>query len=419
MRVSFTVYKNAVRRWQTELSGHSTARVYSPFLSASTCKAILRHCPPQSVSVHTLFSLENFASGSSSIRALRWLFDNGYSIYHIEALHAKVVMVEGEVASVGSQNLTRTGATNKEVSIVTSRNETTEEIERLVTSWDEERVLVTEEMIKFAEGRLTSARRLFQKARAATTTLEVELWSLAETTRKQRVTRLRESLLAASVATEVKYGTVSWLWSSATRSLLAARGESYTHWLLNGGDRRLIRLERYAIFSVDTGRIGWARLAGTRITFVASGLQRSGLVEWHEGKHQLVLNASQSTDDGWNLAVEIRVHGHYGAKVVAHTWFSPDEFHVLRVDEEYTHPMHEATHGEATAAVARAAREDQSGFHTILKHAVFSPFRYKEALLGGKADQFFGDVGTSHWLRIQEIGDYVALVTGRGYWTRS
>ena len=64
--------------------------------------------------IYTRFSVEDFASGSSSLSTLKVLLAGGYPVYEIERLHAKLVAASGSFASIGSQNLTFNGVNNRE-----------------------------------------------------------------------------------------------------------------------------------------------------------------------------------------------------------------------------------------------------------------------------------------------------------------
>jgi phosphatidylserine/phosphatidylglycerophosphate/cardiolipin synthase-like enzyme len=53
----------------------------------------------------------------NQLRAIKILFDKGISVANLSGLHAKVLLIDDEIAILGSQNFTRRGRKNKEVSM--------------------------------------------------------------------------------------------------------------------------------------------------------------------------------------------------------------------------------------------------------------------------------------------------------------
>src|SRR5438105_1150845 len=108
-------FRNIVRRWQNEV-GRQAERVLvlMPYLTSTTAETVLRGANPEICEIYTVFSAENFAAGSSSIKTIKSLHQKGFSLYHLPNLHAKAVIVSGSFASIGSQNLTVQGARNRE-----------------------------------------------------------------------------------------------------------------------------------------------------------------------------------------------------------------------------------------------------------------------------------------------------------------
>src|SRR5437588_3030191 len=107
MRLRSEIYlKNAVRRWKRELqNANNGVLVFSPYLTSETAELVLRSTRPERCELYTSFSVENFAAGASSIRTLRLLSDEGFTVFEIASLHAKIVLIRGQCATIGSQNL--------------------------------------------------------------------------------------------------------------------------------------------------------------------------------------------------------------------------------------------------------------------------------------------------------------------------
>ncbi len=110
--------RNISRRWNIEVK-KATGKVIivSPYLTSKTAELIVDDSDNRQYEVYTVFSVQNFASGASSLQTLKILSDRGCQLYHLCRLHAKMLLIPGNFASIGSQNLTRNGTKNKEASI--------------------------------------------------------------------------------------------------------------------------------------------------------------------------------------------------------------------------------------------------------------------------------------------------------------
>src|SRR5581483_516001 len=98
------------RRWRSELrKARERVVVLSPYLTSPMAKSVLECAPRGICEIYTILSLENFATGASSINTLKTLQEHKYAVYELGNLHAKIIIVDGSFASIGSQNLTKKG----------------------------------------------------------------------------------------------------------------------------------------------------------------------------------------------------------------------------------------------------------------------------------------------------------------------
>ena len=182
------VYLRSIdRRWKKELeTANGKVTILSPYLTSSTAEAIITKVPSTNCEVYTLFSVENFASGASSIKTLRNLFDAGYALFHLPRLHAKIVLVSERLATIGSQNLTANGIRNREASLLINSQDEVREIEEALEPWLVERQAISAEMVSDVERLLPQVRRLFLSSRRAASDLEKKIWSLEVTRERQK-----------------------------------------------------------------------------------------------------------------------------------------------------------------------------------------------------------------------------------------
>lgn len=162
MSLKQSVYQNVTVRWKAEATGDlESILILSPYITAPTSETVTRDLNPSTCDIYTLFSAETFASGSSSLRAIKKLFQRGFTLYHLPGLHAKVFLTSEGFASLGSQNLTGRGTRSLEASSVLPGEKQVQALKKLVESWIQARELITLEMILDMEDLLKPILKLF------------------------------------------------------------------------------------------------------------------------------------------------------------------------------------------------------------------------------------------------------------------
>lgn len=163
MRIEYYL-RSIDRRWRKELKKASgKILVFSPYLTSTTAESVLKDVKSGSCEIYTRFSVEDFATGSSSLKTLKLLAVRGFKLYKSQKLHAKMIIVPGVFASIGSQNLTSGGMHNREASVVISDPKEVAKIEKMVKNWIVECQPITDEMITEVEELLPPLQRKFKK----------------------------------------------------------------------------------------------------------------------------------------------------------------------------------------------------------------------------------------------------------------
>jgi len=167
--------RSVARRWKREVEGSERVLVLSPYLTSKTAEMVLRTTPGDRCDVYTVFNAENFASEASSIHTLMKLQEHGCSLYDLPDLHAKIVLVPGTFASIGSQNATRQGTRNKEATSVFTDPDAVAVVSAMVDPWLDERRPITADMIDDMNLALPPLIRAMRKARRACQALDENL----------------------------------------------------------------------------------------------------------------------------------------------------------------------------------------------------------------------------------------------------
>lgn len=140
-------FKNIARRWKKEVSYAKKLIILSPYVTSSTAEAIIKNANANKCELYTLFSAELFINGGSSISTLINIKESGIKLYLLKKLHAKIFLIPGVFASIGSQNLTLGGTKNLESSVIIKNTEDLCKIEMHVSEWTKNRVEITLPML--------------------------------------------------------------------------------------------------------------------------------------------------------------------------------------------------------------------------------------------------------------------------------
>ncbi len=187
-------FRSIDRRWKQELerAGEQRVMVFSPYLTSRTAELVIGRAKAEKCEVYTVFSTESFVNRSSSLETVRVLLERGYGLYHIDGLHAKMVIVTGRFASFGSQDLTHRGTKNREVSIVVDDLSDVQEAERLAEEWVEHRMPITSAMVEAIEARLGALQEASDSIRGTAVDLDKDAFAVGVATlvREQVAERL-------------------------------------------------------------------------------------------------------------------------------------------------------------------------------------------------------------------------------------
>ncbi|MEA5596650.1 phospholipase D-like domain-containing protein [Rivularia sp. UHCC 0363] len=210
--------KNISRRWKIEVNkATDKVIIVSPYLTSKTAELIIDNSVDRQYEIYTVFSVQNFASGASSLKTLKRLSDRGCKLYHLPRLHAKMILIPGSFASIGSQNLTRNGTRNKEASIAIFNPKEVAKIERRLEKWLEQRQCITKRMIYNLEDRLLALKKKYNSLRKEANQLENEIW--AEETKHIEEARIAREQEKARIEKEIIQRKEEFKWKEKVNSI--------------------------------------------------------------------------------------------------------------------------------------------------------------------------------------------------------
>jgi hypothetical protein len=105
-------FKNWYDELLKEVRNTRRLRIISPFVKEQVIRKIQTQFRLKNFELITRFSLKDFASGVSSLDALRLLVEENASVYGIRNVHSKIYLFDERLAIVSSSNLTTGGLLN-------------------------------------------------------------------------------------------------------------------------------------------------------------------------------------------------------------------------------------------------------------------------------------------------------------------
>lgn len=391
-----------------------TVVILSPYLTSKTPEKVLANVEPGCATICTSFSAELFASGASSLKTLKNLARAGHELFHLDDLHAKVFLVPGKFASIGSQNLTRNGTRRKEAGTALSNIDSVAIVERETLKWLEEATPITAEMIGDMEKELGALAKKFRAARREATKLDREVrdrQAARVREKRWRLQTLQRTLDQGAAPQSELDAEVRSVPSSSglpNLSLVALNGRHLTKWKVGESYVHLSPKRRYLCVFRDTGKIGWARLMKTRITFVGNGVDHDEPITMGEHRYRLSQTADWSAKPRHERNVTVSVHEMDGTKLcVVSLFLSISGAEVTHVRQ--LQPRRVGARAAASQCASFIERRPHE-FARLCLPGLVNSFVYSRRLIGAQADEFFGPVRTRVTLSIATIGDQRIIV---------
>ncbi len=309
--------------------------IFTPYFDKALLKLLKANTglARMQLTIVTDISPENALEMPYQLKAAKKALSLGIVVRSLEGLHAKVLLVDGNRTSVGSQNFTERGRLNKEATVLPAialgdshfvktlhewlleaRVVTEEEIDELLAQLkpffrqhkkmhEAIEVKVSEVLARQALKREAASRE--QKARAELKKANLLRDQLLELER-QSVVRLKEKFLYATIRRRDSYQT------------LVSKGDM-TNWESKNKDGSfspmdLDWLHFYPIMFWNTKRMAFARVGKRQITYIRGG------VEWDYGSWmvsnlsaKVSLSFPKSDTERRNIVAKVSANEYFGS----------------------------------------------------------------------------------------------------------
>lgn len=175
--------KNVAPVWRRAFgTAKSRVLVFSPYLTSTS---VLRQVAAP-LALYTEFSLELFASGASTFRVLKEVFAwPNAEVFWLPNLHAKIIVVDDGMLTVGSQNMTARGERNLEATTIVHCPEQVKVADETLRKWMQQAEVISQDMLDEMEALLPAARKQYLLFKQLCSAGEAQL-RLVEAERKRQ-----------------------------------------------------------------------------------------------------------------------------------------------------------------------------------------------------------------------------------------
>lgn len=339
-RDTYGVWKRRVRKAEDSI------RVFTPYFD-KLLERLLSNASiaPDRVSVVTDLSP---GSGTLSYRrqliGARALLEHGVEIRSLPRLHAKVLLCDGRVATVGSQNFTTYARGSKETTIADRTDVSESVFVETLEAWFASATPVSPEFIETLLNHLESPMEELEQAHHSLAQAFQEEWSvyLDDRAAELRAVEAAEALralpakLAAAVRNATERQARETVWAqlkdsggwNGFRTFSAWRDGTFTEWVgrSSSGRRSRIELERLRLHPViisSSGRMGFARVATQQISYVRFSIDWDRPIEINGRRYDMFVRLPETEPSRSNMEITLSLEGRpQYAKLVLHVLFN-------------------------------------------------------------------------------------------------
>lgn len=449
------------KRWVAAIEAAAEVVAFSPYITDSDVIDAFK-AKGAACTLYTVATAEVYASRGSTLSCLQGLIAAGVHLFHIERLHAKLLLVSGKIVTIGSQNMTGGGTRNREATVIFEDPKQLKVARRGIKNWRRAGKPITDEFLRRLEEdveRLRPDYKRWEKAvrkvirerrkeerqrrreereekvrqKAEAERLEAERIEKENAQNRRTTHRFRHS---PPSRTTIQRFASQIIWGALHRGAeptldsprVASRNgdnASFLMWTVDGQDDPLKKGRWYPCYSLDTGRWGYARVYMTCISFVRYdqtycykkatfehagrqlefGIRTRPNVDDHYGSynkeyiaHNLEMCVYKERREPSEPIPSAKLFGTYGVDYITADAIVPD------YDDEGD--LFDQVHFEP---LAFAINQNQNGIQELILHRLHAPLNRTDLAREFRVDRFFDAETEIHASLVIMNGDSVLL----------
>ncbi|SNY96871.1 phospholipase D-like domain-containing protein [Halomonas sp. hl-4] len=386
--------KDVYSIWKSRVSkAEESITVYSPYFDRLLISLLGNsQLGNENITIVTELNPASLLEMPNQLRALKNALSNGIIVLSTPRLHAKVLLTDDKFVAIGSQNFTSYARKSKECTVIPAATMTGSSFVDTLIRWREDATSVDENFVDMLLSKISRHIRRHKKLLEETEAEFDELFKNHEEEKQNALLRRLEELERQShirMSQGVVYASIEHIsgeWDYYD-SLIADHEYDLTRWVVKkpGGNTepyRFSRLAMYPMIIAETGRMGFARIGKTRITYIRKSLNWSNR-RLQVGDYSLGVSITFPVTDTKKRNIVVRLTHPYLGSCEAAFLFTGDAFRLIRKHyfkgNSYWNEQHEAF-----------VKELDSGFFGDLDSIAsffrrfFTSFTYKELGLDNK-----------------------------------
>ena len=327
--------------WKTRVSAaEESITVYSPFFDRLLISLLGNaQVDNESITIVTDLIPSSLLEMPNQLRALKRALSDGINVLSTPRLHAKVLLIDDKFVVAGSQNFTSYGRKSKECTAAPATTMAGSRFVETLLRWRDDATSVDEGFVDILMSTLSRRIRKHKKLLEET---EADFAALIEQHEREKqndmLRRIEEMERRSRIRMShgVAYASIEHIYGDRDDydCLMADHEYDMTRWIIGkpGGKMepyRISRLSMYPIIIPETGRMGFARIGRTRITYIRKNLKWVGRkLEVGDYKLDVMITFPGTDTKKRNIVVRLD-HSHRGT-FEADFLFTGDFFHLVR-----------------------------------------------------------------------------------------
>lgn len=121
--------------------------IFTPYLDETIIDLLDGIASDIQISIITCLEGDNLFQRGYQLNVLKELIEKGHSVNNLEGLHAKIIVIDSDKVSLGSQNFTRRGRRNKEAGMSSQMSFAHSELLIILEKWKIQSKEISKEML--------------------------------------------------------------------------------------------------------------------------------------------------------------------------------------------------------------------------------------------------------------------------------
>lgn len=298
------------RQWKALINkSQSSVKIFTPYLDSTINKLLEKVSSHIEITIITSLESDNLFERGYQLMALKDAINNKCRVLNLEGLHAKILLVDNEYISLGSQNFTKRGRKNREAGFISEATFKESQFLESLQDWENQSTSIDLDLINslldYLEENYEDIKNLKRK-------FDRDINQIFEDFQNKNEFNQVELLENYNSTTRFAQGEV--ILSKTVPppnydyySFFAGEKNNLCKWIktTSKGEKEieLNDYDYYPALNVDTQRMSFVRIHTSRITFRQTSFRTVEIIDKYE--FDIVFSFLKSKRKGGNIKIEL------------------------------------------------------------------------------------------------------------------